>query len=181
MCSLELVLLQQIDSDRIDFKRKEMELLENISSDTLTLLNELENILENVDTNIISTKRNNQNRTIKQIVGHLVDSASNNTHRAIHLQYQESPLIFPDYANLGVNDKWIAIQDYNNYEWNDLIQLMKYTNIHMANVIKNIDTSKLQNKWISALKDQYTLEEMIVDYPLHFKIHLDQIKELIKK
>ena len=156
-----------------------MELLENISKDTLKLINELEDILKNVDEDIISTKINNQNRTIKQIVGHLVDSASNNTHRIIHLQYQPIPLIFPGYANLGVNDKWIAIQDYNNYNWNDLIQLMKYTNIHITNVIKNIDITKLQNKWISALEDQYTLEEMIVDYPLHFRIHLDQIKELI--
>lgn len=158
-----------------------MELLENISSDTLKLIKELETILKSIDENIISIKTNEQNRTIKQIVGHLVDSASNNTHRIIHLQYQPTPLIFPDYANLGVNDKWIAIQDYNNYNWDDLIQLMKYTNIHITNVIKNIDSSKLQNKWISALKDQYTLEEMIIDYPLHFKIHLNQIKELITK
>lgn len=158
-----------------------MELLENISTNTLKLLKELEEILKNVDKDIISTKRNNQNRTIKQIVGHLADSASNNTHRIIHLQYQPLPLIFPDYANLGANDKWIALQDYNNYDWNDLIQLMKYTNIHITNVIKNIDISKLQNKWISALRDQYTLEEMIVDYPVHFKIHLDEIKELIDK
>ncbi|PLY06235.1 MAG: hypothetical protein C0625_10475 [Arcobacter sp.] len=128
-----------------------MQLLKNISSETLKLLDELENILKTIDENIISTKRNSQDRTIKQIIGHLVDSASNNTHRVIHLQYQESPLIFPDYANLGVNDKWIVIQDYNNYNLENLVQLMKYTNIHITNVIKNIDTSKLRNKWISAL------------------------------
>ncbi len=159
----------------------QMKLLENTSTDTLKQINELENILKNIDENITSTKRNIQGRTIKQIVGHLVDSASNNTHRIIHLQYQKSPLIFPDYANLGVNDKWIAIQDYNNYNWDDLRELLKYTHIHITNVIKNIDTSKLQNKWISALGDQYTLEEMIVDYPLHFKIHLNEIKDLIKQ
>jgi hypothetical protein len=56
---------------------------------------------------------------------------------------------------------------------------MKYTNIHMTNVIKNINISKLQNIWISALFTKYTLEEMIVDYPVHFKLHLDEIKELI--
>lgn len=61
-----------------------MKLLENISSDTIKLINELEDILKNIDENIISTKRNNQNRTIKQIVGHLFDSASNNIHRIIH-------------------------------------------------------------------------------------------------
>ena len=155
-----------------------MDLLENISSDTLRLTYELEEILINLEESMISTKTNDQNRNIKQIVGHLVDSASNNTHRIIHLQYQPSPLIFPDYANLGVNDTWIALQGYSNYNWNNLIQLMKYSNIHISNVIKNIDKSKLQNKWISALNEQYTLEEMIVDYPLHFKIHLNQIVQL---
>jgi len=158
-----------------------MKLVETISQDTLKLIYELEDILKNVDESIISTKINSQKRTIKQIVGHLVDSASNNTHRIIHLQYQKSPLVFPDYANLGVNDKWIALQDYNNYHWDDLVQLMKYTNVHITNVIKNIDTAKLQNSWISALNDEYTLEEMIIDYPLHFKIHLNEIKDLVKQ
>ena len=156
-----------------------MNQLEQISKDTINILNKLENILENVDINIIDTKRNKQNRTIKQIVGHLCDSASNNTHRIIHLQYQKSPLIFPDYANLGVNDIWIDIQNYNNYDWEELKGLLKYTNIHISNIIKNINTNKLQNKWISARGIQYTLEEMIIDYPLHFKIHFDEICELI--
>jgi len=153
--------------------------LENISNDTLKLVQELESILINIDKSIIATKKNEQGRTIKQIVGHLCDSASNNTHRIIHLQYQESPLTFPDYANFGVNDKWIAIQDYNNYEWDDLVNLCKYTNIHIANVIKKIDSSKLQNMWIAGTGVQYSLEEMIVDYPLHFQLHFDEILELI--
>ncbi len=156
-----------------------MELLENISNKILKQVVELEEILKHADKEVVATKTNSQNRTVKQIVGHLVDSASNNTHRIIHLQYQPSPLIFPDYANLGVNDKWIAIQDYYNYDMDDLINLMKYTNIHIANVIKKIDTTKLQNVWISALKEEYTLEEMIIDYPRHFKLHLDEIKELL--
>ena len=61
-----------------------MKSLENINSDTIKLINELEDILKNIDENIISTKRNNQNRTIIQIVGHLFDSALNNIHRIIH-------------------------------------------------------------------------------------------------
>jgi hypothetical protein len=157
-----------------------MNKIRQISEDTIDILNKLLNTLENVDIDIINTKRNNQNRTIKQIVGHLCDSASNNTHRIIHLQYQESPLIFPDYANLGVNDIWIDIQDYNNYDWQDLKGFLKYTNIHIANVIKNINSTKLQNKWISATGNQYSLEEMIIDYPLHFKMHFDEICNLIE-
>ena len=157
-----------------------MEVLEKISDDILVLVNELEGILKDADKKLVETKTNSQNRTVKQIIGHLVDSASNNTHRIIHLQYQPTPLVFPDYANLGVNDKWIELQDYYNYNWDDLVQLTKYMNIHVANVIKHIDTTKLQNVWISALKEPFTLEEMIVDYPVHFKIHLDEIKELLE-
>jgi len=156
-----------------------MELLENVSSDILKLLERLEVILKNVDIHKVATKTNTQHRTIKQIVGHLCDSASNNTHRIIHLQYQNSPLIFPDYANLGVNDTWIKIQNYNNYAWDDLVQLLKSTTIHIAHVIKNVDSSKLQNQWISALNEYVTLEDMIVDYPRHFKLHLDEIVDLI--
>jgi len=48
-----------------------------------------------------------QHWTIKETIGHLIDSASNNTYRIIHLQYQQSPLVFPDYANLGNNDRLI--------------------------------------------------------------------------
>ena len=156
-----------------------MALLENVSHDILTLLGGLDIILKNLDINKVATKTNTQNRTIKQIVGHMCDSASNNTHRIIHLQYQKSPLIFPDYANLGVNDTWIKIQNYNNYDWDDLVQLLKYTTIHVAHVIKNVDSSKLQNQWISALNEPVTLEDMIADYPRHFKLHYDEIVDLI--
>ena len=156
-----------------------MELLENVSHDILKLLEQLEVILKNVDINKVASKTNTQNRNIKQIVGHLCDSASNNTHRIIHLQYQKSPLIFPDYANLRVNDLWIKIQNYNNYAWDDLVQLLKSTTIHVAHVIRNVDNSKLQNQWISALNEPVSLEDMIVDYPRHFKLHFDEIVDLI--
>lgn len=130
---------------------------------------------------IITTRRNSQNRTIKQIVGHMVDSASNNTHRIVHLQYQPSPLIFPDYANLGNNDRWIAIQNYQSEKWNDLVQLWKYSNIHVVHVIKNVNTDKLNNEWITALGKNVSLKAMILDYLRHFKLHLSEIEELMNK
>ena len=158
-----------------------MDQLNEISQKILQLTNTWQNKLENLDKTTITINKNNQNRNIKQIIGHLIDSASNNTHRIIHLQYQKTPLIFPDYANLGVNDKWISIQNYKNQDWNDLILMLKYSNIHIAHVIKNINKDKLQNTWISALNQEFTLEEMIIDYPLHFELHLNQIQELINQ
>jgi uncharacterized damage-inducible protein DinB len=128
---------------------------------------------------MLEKRRNSQNRTIKQILGHMVDSASNNTHRIIHLQYQSSPLSFPDYANLGNNDRWIAIQQYQSENWHDLVKLWRYSNLHIIHVINNLNPDKLDNEWISALNNRVSLRDMVLDYLNHFKLHLREIDELI--
>lgn len=152
---------------------------ESISRELLSLIEEWEPKLSTLPDEVITERRNNQNRTIKQIVGHMVDSASNNTHRVIHLQYQESPLIFPDYANLGNNDRWIAIQNYRDEDWNDLVQLWTYSNRHFVHVVRNINVGRLEYFWISGLNEDVSLEAMVVDFPRHFKLHLDEIDQLI--
>jgi hypothetical protein len=154
---------------------------EPISQGLLTLVDEWEPKLMKLSNEVISERRNSQNRTIKQIVGHMIDSASNNTHRIVHLQYQPSPLIYPDYANLGNNDRWIAIQNYQEEKWHDLIQLWKYSNVHIAHVIRNVNVDKLDHEWITALGEKVSLKAMIQDYPRHFKLHLNEIEELINK
>jgi hypothetical protein len=129
----------------------------------------------------ITARRNNQNRTIKQIMGHLIDSVSNNTHRVVHLQYQESPFDFPNYATFGNNDRWIAIQNYQDEDWTNMIRLWKYSLLHFCHVIKNVDDSKLENEWISGPDQRINLKTMIVDFPRHLKLHLEEIRELIEK
>ena len=151
------------------------------NKEQLRLVDEWAPTLLCISDDIITTRRNSQNRTIKQIVGHMVDSASNNTHRIVHLQYQPSPLIYPDYANLGNNDRWIAIQNYQTEKWSDLVQLWKYSNIHIVHVIKNVNSDKLNNEWITALGKNVSLKVMILDYLRHFKLHLSEIEELMNK
>ena len=149
------------------------------NQELITLINEWEPKLLALSDEIITSRRNVQNRTIKQIVGHLVDSASNNTHRIIHLQYQQSPLVFPNYASYGNNDKWIAIQNYQAEDWDNLVRLWKYSNLHLVHVISNVNAGKLQNEWISDVNKKVTLKEMINYYLDHFKLHLGEIDELI--
>lgn len=149
------------------------------NKELLRLVSEWELRLLSLPEEVIGNRRNIQNRTIKQIVGHMVDSASNNTHRIIHLQYNASPLIYPDYANLGNNDRWIAIQNYQNENWENLVQLWKYSNLHIAHVIDNVNPEKQNNEWISALQQQVSLKAMILDYLSHFKLHLNEIEDLI--
>ena len=151
----------------------------SITRQILSLIEEWEPKLASLNNETITQRRNSQNRTIKQILGHLVDSTSNNTHRIVHLQYQPGPLTFPNYATLGNNDRWISIQDYQNEDWLSLIQLWKYSLLHICHIIKNVKEDKINNEWISGPDQKITLESMIVDFPKHLKLHLTEINELI--
>jgi hypothetical protein len=150
-----------------------------IATEILNIVDEWELKLTALQEDATSKSKNNQNRSVKMILGHLVDSASNNTHRVIHLQYQSSPLTFPNYATFGNNDRWIAIQNYQNENWSDLVQLWKYSLLHFCHLIRNLDHSKLENEWISGQDERITLKRMIVDFPKHLNLHMSEINDLI--
>jgi hypothetical protein len=152
-----------------------------ISKEITDLVNEWEPLLANLPEEVFTNRKNSQNRTIKQIVGHLADSASNNTHRIVHLQYQPTPFAFPNYASMGNNDRWIAIQNYQNEKWELLIQLWKYSMLHICHVIENINPDKLDHEWIAGPGRNFTLEALIIDFIRHLKLHLSEIDELINK
>ncbi len=151
-----------------------------LTKEIIELTSSWENKLLSLPEEVITQRRNSQNRTIKQIVGHLVDSASNNTHRAVHLQYRETPLNFPNYATFGNNDKWIAIQNYQDENWNDLVQLWKYSILHLAHVILQINPEKLDNVWLGGEDEKVTLKEMVDYFLPHLKLHLSEIEELLE-
>ena len=155
-----------------------MKPFENIATEIIILVHEWVPKMLLLSEETISQRRNSQKRTIKQIVGHMVDSASNNTHRVVHLQYRELPLRFPNYATYGNNDRWIAIQNYQDENWQNLVQHWKFSNLHFAHVIQQIDSEKLQNEWISDVGEKLTLKKMVGSYLPHFNLHLGEIEEL---
>lgn len=165
-----------------DLKQNTMnQIFEPVTKGIASLIDVWEDKLLSLPAEVITERRNSQNRTIKQILGHLIDSASNNTHRIIHLQYQDSPVEFPNYATNGNNDRWIAIQNYQEEDWANLIQFWKYVNLHLIHVIKNIKHGKLENEWIASPENKVSLKEMVLSYLDHFELHLNEIDELINK
>jgi len=154
---------------------------ENSCQSILQLLEVWEPRLLTLSEEIISKRQNSQNRSIRQILGHLFDSVSNNTHRIVHLQYRENPMSFPNYATNGNNDRWIAIQDYQYENWHDLVQLWKYANRHLVHVIRNVDPARLEHQWISGEDGMITLQQNIDGYLPHFELHLREIEELISQ
>ena len=155
--------------------------IQSIADNIQILVLEWEEKFKSFSNKMVMNPTNLQNRSIKQIVGHMIDSASNNTHRIVHLQYQESPLQFPNYATYGNNDRWISIQNYQNEIWETIIQLWKYSHLHISHVIRNINSEKMENEWITDENSMVTLEEMVEDFPRHLNLHLSEIEELIKQ
>lgn len=147
----------------------------------LDLLKVWEPRLLSLSEEIISARKNTQNRSIRQILGHLVDSASNNTHRIIHLQYRENPCSFPNYATNGNNDRWIAIQDFQHEDWQNLVSIWKYINLHLVHVIRSVDQEKLGNQWQSSETKLISLRENIEGYLPHFELHLGEMEELMNR
>ena len=154
---------------------------ENSCQKILLLLEAWEPRLLALPEEIIRDRKNIQNRNTRQILGHLFDSASNNTHRIVHLQYRENPMSFPNYATLGNNDRWIAIQDYQHENWYNLVQLWKYANLHFVHIVRNVHQDKLENVWISGEDQLISLRENIEGYLPHLELHLKEIEELINQ
>jgi hypothetical protein len=124
----------------------------------------------------ISERKNQQDRSIKQILGHLIDSASNNHQRIVRLQYKRD-LVFPDYRQ--DNDTWIAIQNYQNENWENLVNLWKYYNLHLIYIFQNVDEECLDHTWTDFEGNLVSLEKMIDDYLEHLQLHIKEIEELL--
>ena len=136
-----------------------------------------EGLLNSLSIEAITLRRNSQNRTIKQILGHLIDSASNNHQRMVRLQYSKDLLFFPDYRQ--DNDLWIALQDYQHTDWYNLIQLWKFYILHIIQVIQSVDKSKLDSYWCDFEGTKVTLKDMIEGYLDHLLLHIGEIHELM--
>jgi len=117
----------------------------------------------------------------REIVGHLIDSASNN-HRRFILAQQQDDLVFPGYAQ----DAWVAVQRYRDAPWEELVSLWRGFNLHLARVMEatpEAERKRLRqrhNLHLIAFKtfpqDQpATLEHLMQDYVDHLEHHMAQI------
>ena len=123
--------------------------------------------------------------SMKEIVGHLVDSAANNHRRFVEAQLQED-LIFHGYAQ----DAWVRLQQYQESPWPDLVGLWAAYNDHLADVVRAIPIEVLERPrprhnlhevaWQPVAEDRpATLGWFVRDYVGHLEHHLAQIRALL--
>ncbi len=116
-----------------------------------------------------------------EVIGHLVDSASNNHQRFVRAQFSDE-LVFPGYAQ----DEWVHIQRYQAANWPNLVALWRTFNLHLAWVIASTPDDVAQCPrtrhnlhqigWQTVPEDQpTTLAYFMRDYVDHLKHHLRQL------
>ena len=161
----------------------------NVINAIRLILEKEEPMLKILSEDVITNRFNSQGRSIKMLLGHLIDSASNNHQRMVRLQYaprvgysipdgERGLLVFPDYTQ--DNNLWLQLQNYQNEDWNTLVQLWKFYNLHIIQVIQSVDESKLNNYWLDYEGNQVTLHDMIVGYTGHLELHIGHIHELMR-
>src|SRR5436305_7352967 len=74
----------------------------------------------------------------KEILGHLIDSASNNHQRFVRAQL-DGALTFPGYEQEG----WARCQGYAAADWSLLVELWAAYNRHLAEMIARIPADRL--------------------------------------
>ena len=109
----------------------------------------------------------------KELLGHLIDSAANNHHRFIKIQFMPQPFFVEGYAQ---ND-WVRIQNYNEKDSERLVNLWKVYNEHIFYIMQNTPEKNLNIKINAedAFENADTLFLLMKDYVDHMDHHLKQI------
>ena len=106
----------------------------------------------------------------KQVLGHLIDSASNNHQRFVRAALQ-GQLTFPAYAQASM----VQIQHYHNLDWKVLVGLWGNYNRFLAHVIRYLPESSFAVICHIGENKPATLGWVCQDYVIHLKHHLKQI------
>src|SRR5262249_3330015 len=105
--------------------------------------------------------------TKKEVIGHLIDSASNNHQRFVRGQIA-SGQDFPRYEQ----EQWVRIQNYQGAGWADLICLWRAYNTPLLHVGGCMTEEGRRATCRVGGGAEVTLEGLFVDYVDHLEHHL---------
>jgi hypothetical protein len=122
----------------------------------------------------------------KEIIGHLIDSASNNHVRFVKAQFVDD-LVFDGYEQ----DRWVTAQSYNQRLWRELVECWKTLNKNLANVMEAVPAAAAtmprarhnldEIAWKPVPRTEpATLEYFMMDYVGHLRHHIKQVHERVK-
>jgi len=123
--------------------------------------------LTNADT---STRPDPKKWSKKEIIGHLLDSASNNHQRFVRASLQGS-LVFPGYDQ----ESLVELQDFSEMDWGFLVDFWASYNRFLAHVLTCLPEKAGEIVCHIGDHKPATLGFIAQDYVAHLKHHLNQI------
>jgi len=126
-------------------------------------------LLDKIEEQTFSFKPSNGKWSKKEILGHLIDSATNNHHRFVRGQFEESPEIWYN------QDKWNEFGYHQQMPQVQLIDFWTVYNKHLATLIRFIPKERLLRTCKMKDGNLKTLDFLINDYIEHLEHHLHQI------
>jgi len=109
--------------------------------------------------------------TLTEIIGHLIDSASNNHQRFVRLRFGDLDN-FPAYDA----EPWIAAQAYDELEFKDAAGLWALFNGYLLTMLANTPKEALENVWRKKEWSQ-SLDFLMTDYYEHMQLHVTHYRE----
>jgi hypothetical protein len=117
----------------------------------------------------------------RQVIGHLIDSASNNHQRFVRGALRDD-LVFPGYAQ----DDWVDLQRYDTTAWAELLTLWGAFNRHIVRVMSSVPADvrmKVRERHnldevathAPQRPEDVTLDYFMADYVDHLEMHMRQI------
>ncbi len=144
-------------------------MLENSIERLRYLVNVIPGLLKNITEEDFSFKATENKWSKKQILGHLIDSATNNHHRFIRSQFEKNPVIL-----YNQND-WNKFGYYQMFDSNQLIDFWTVYNKQLLGLLLSMPSEYFQLTCYVEENELFTLENVLYQYLTHLEHHLEQL------
>lgn len=104
-----------------------------------------------------------------QIVGHLIDSATNNHQRFVRAKFEAQPIIAYD------QDKWNQYSGYSNMSSRHLIEFWAVYNRHLLLLWQNSTEDEMEQLCDTGSGKAFSLAFLAEDYVQHLEHNLRQL------
>jgi hypothetical protein len=135
-----------------------------------TLLEKLPARLEELPADIVGVKHE-ASWSVKEELGHLLDSAANNHQRIVRAQTEDDPAM-PGYDG----DKWVALHAYQKRDWHELIRTWSALNGQLLAAAEAVPDGAWSRTCSIGESGPLTLQFVFEDYLHHMRDHLRHMK-----
>ena len=109
--------------------------------------------------------------SVKEELGHLLDSAANNHQRIVRAQVEDNPAM-PGYDG----EQWVALHGYQKREWRELIGTWAALNRQLLAAAEAVADSAWSRTCTIEDSDPLTIQFVLEDYVHHLRDHLRHMK-----